>query len=345
MRCGVGAYTQRLVTALSELKDVGVTVLTDRRAAGSPQLREIEVLPVIDGWRMAELFGIAKLVRRLSPDVVHIQYPALGYSDKMPKLMPLLMRLLGIPCVQTWHEPVPGGGGLLLSIGLNVLITVRENLLTTVPLLTQMALRKVSLSLIPASSMLPAVALSDDERSEIRGRFLFNCEPLLVYYGFVAPLKGLEVLLEAVSKTRARLIMACDLFPSDDYHKSLLDRVSALGIAARTTITGFLPDRALSEIMAAADAVVLPFRDGAQPCNTSIDGAVAQGTFVLTTSLLHSGYDHEKNIYWAKPGDVDEMIAALDKFAGLRSACVPSDSKWRDIAARHLKIYRQVGGA
>jgi len=122
----------------------------------------------------------------------------------------------------------------------------------------------------------------------------------------------------------------------------LLNRIESMGIGSRITIAGFLPGEQLATLLAAADAVVLPFRDGAKDCNTSIDGAVAQGTFVLTTSVMHSGYNNEKNIYYAMPGNVDEMITAIEKYSGHRNPCMQPRAQWRNIAEQHLKIYTQV---
>jgi len=342
MRCGVGAYTQRLALALAELKDVKVTVLTDERAGPILERDGVEVLPVIRGWGITELAKVTKYVRRITPDVVHIQYPTQGYSGRMPALLPLLMRFLCKPCVQTWHEPVLGRGGGGQSIGLDVLITVREELMTKIPRLTQRALRNTRVSWIPAASLLPTVTLHDDERLKIRQQYVSDGEALLVYYGFVAPLKGIEVLLEIVAKTKAQLLMACDFQQSDSYHQSLLNLIYEMGIESRVTVVGFLPDEQLSCILAASDAVVFPFRDGALACNSTIDGAVAQGAFVLTTSLVDCGYNKDRNIYFAKPGNVEEMIASIQRYAGYRIPCKPSTSEWRSIAEQHLNIYKQL---
>jgi glycosyltransferase involved in cell wall biosynthesis len=342
VKCGVGAYTQRLACALADLNDIRVTVLTDVRAIGATEQHGVEILPVIRGWRLIELIRIAKVVKKIAPDLVHVQYPTQGYSGNMPRLMPLLMRLLGMHCVQTWHEPILGRSGLWLLIGLDVLITVREELMSSLPKFTQKALSNTKLSWIPAASILPTVSLCDDERSRLRQQYVSDDKKLLVYYGFVALLKGIEVLLEIVVKTNTKLMMACDLDPMNDYHRSLLNRISAMGIASRVVVLGFLENEELANLLAIADAVVLPFKYGAQDCNTSIDGAAAQGTFVLTTSLVHSGYKKCKNIYYAKPGNVDEMVASIEKFAGCRSLSIQSTSKWRDIAKQHLSIYKQV---
>lgn len=343
MKCGVGAYTQRLALALSELESVRVTVLTDVCAVGLPNRDGVDVLSVISCWRISELIKIARQITQLSPDIVHIQYPTQGYIGNIPTLLPLLVWLLGKRCVQTWHEPVLGRGGFWLSIGLDALITVREELMETLPWLTQKLLCRTPFFWIPAASMLPTVELSDEERSKIRHQYVSGDETLLAFYGFVSPIKGLESLLEIVDKTKVKLLLACDFNPNDTYHRSLLDSISSLNIASKVSILGFLPDEKLAKILAASDAVLLPFRDGAQACNTSIDGVVAQGTFVLTTSTVYNGYNKDKNIYYAKPGDVNEMLTAVEKFAGHHGLCKQTASKWRDIATQHLEIYKRLG--
>ncbi|RFC34918.1 MAG: Glycosyltransferase involved in cell wall bisynthesis [Candidatus Nitrotoga sp. SPKER] len=343
MKCGVGTYTQKLAMTLAESRNVKVTVLTDERASEAMERNGVEVLSVIRGWRVTELIYIAKYVMQSNPDIVHIQYPAQGYSGRMPILIPLLMCLLCKHCVQTWHEPVFNGrASLLLTVGLKVLITVREEIITSIPKFIQRALRGTRLAWIPAASMLPTVILSNEERSKIRHHYIPDNEVLLSYYGFVAPLKGIEMLFEIVAKTKAHLLMACDFQPDDDYHKSLLDKIKTMGIESYITIMGFLPEVQLASILAASDAVVFPFRDGAGPWNTSIDGAIAQGTFVLTTSLMASGYSKERNVYFAKPGNVEEMILSIQTYAGCRIPSKPPISEWRNIADQHLSIYKQL---
>ena len=342
MKCGVGAYTQRLAMALAEIEGVKVTIITDERASESQDSEGIDVLPVVSGWRIAEFLLVSKLIKRLNPDVVHIQYPAQGYSGRLAVRLPLLIRLLGKPCVQTWHEPIVGKAGLWLAMGLDSLVIVKEELMTHIPKLTRKALFGKKITWIQGASLLPTIVLSDQERLKIREQYTSGDELLLAYYGFVAPLKGLEILLEIVSKTDVQLILACDFLSDDNYHKSLLDQIEVMGIAPRVRITGFLPNEELASILAASDAVVLPFRDGARAWNTSIDAAVAQGTFVLTTSFDSEGYDTVKNIYYAKPGNTTEMISAIQKYAGMRALCKPSTSEWLSIAQKHLHIYKQL---
>ena len=326
---------------MAELQDVRVTVLTDIRATDNSRFETADVLPVIRSWGVAGLFRIAQQVKRLRPDVVHIQSPTMGYPGIVPQLLPFLIRLLGIPIVQTWHEPVPGAGGLWLSMGLDVLITVREELLTTLSAITRKALQRTPFFWIPAGCMLSTITLQENERSAIRGRYVPDGNILLIYYGFVAPLKGIEIVLQVAAATNAQLLLACDLQSENSYHRSLFDKIESMELASSVSILGFLQEKQLAKHLAAADAVVLPFRDGARECNTSVAGAAAQGTFVLTTSQTDRGYHKSKNIYYAKPGDADEMIDAINRYSGCRNdSCVASD--WDKVAEKHFEIYRTL---
>jgi glycosyltransferase involved in cell wall biosynthesis len=189
---------------------------------------------------------------------------------------------------------------------------------------------------------LPTFRLNDEARSKIRNQYVCGDELLLTFYGFVAPHKGIEVLFEIVAKTNSLLLIASDFNRGDEYHKSLLDMIRDLGIESRVKIMGFMPDDELARILAVSDAAVFPFRDGAAVWNTSIDGAAAQGVFILTTSLSINGYSESRNIYYAMPGDSREMITALHKYAGLHVLYNEPKSAWKKIAEQHIKIYSEL---
>jgi glycosyltransferase involved in cell wall biosynthesis len=342
MKCGVGAYTQRLAVALADCETTNVVVLTDMRASDFAEHEGVEVLPLIRSWRLGNIIRIARIVMRIKPDVVHFQYPTQGYNGRAAILLPALLRFLGVSCVQTWHEPMVGRSSLFLRWGLDALVSVRKDLIPWMSCSIKELQRHTKLVHIPAASLLPTIRLNDEDRSRIRTEYVEANEFLLSFYGFVAPLKGIETLFEVVARTNSKLLMACDFQRDDEYHSALLKMMRSMGIESRVRILGFLHDEQLVEILTASDAAVFPFRDGAAPWNTSIDGATVQGVFVLTTSLLKSGYYSKKNIYYAKPGNSDEMIAAIQKYAGVRSPQRESNLEWKCIADRHTEVYREL---
>lgn len=343
MKCGVGSYTQRLALALAQDRNVEVFVLTDERGGNATESYGVKIFPVIRAWGVFELIRIAKYVKQLNPDVVHIQYPTQGYRGWSPALLPLLIFFLRKPCVQTWHES--SGSvlwNLLLLVKLDRLITVRTDLISKLPRVVQLLVKKKDLILIPTTSLLPISKLTKDDIVQIRRQYVSDNEILLCFYGFIAPLKGLEMLLDIVSKMRVKLLILSDLSPEDSYHKFLLDKIVVLEIEDCVKVVGFLPDEKLASILAVSDVAIFPFKEGAESWNTSINGASSQGVFVLTTSRSYGGYNKDKNVYFAKPGNVEEMIMAIKKYAGKRSGVRPSASEWKKIADQHINIYKKL---
>src|SRR4029077_4119146 len=123
--------------------------------------------------------------------------------------------------------------------------------------------------------------------------------------------------------------------------KSILDQAECEPWAGRVTITGYLPAEEAGRILAAADAVLLPFRDGGGMWNTSIRAAISQGTFVLTTSREQQGYNSIDNAYYARPDDVADMRNALHKYIGTRNdtTSIGLHRNWDSIAQAHVALY------
>src|SRR5262245_2875383 len=108
MRCGVGDYVASLADALGRLAGTKVAVVTDRRARRAGSSSGVEVLPIANGWKVSDLRPILTTTRQWAPDVLHLQYPTQGYADRLlPWVLPLVLSVLHIPVVQTWHEHLP----------------------------------------------------------------------------------------------------------------------------------------------------------------------------------------------------------------------------------------------
>src|ERR1700737_2680434 len=107
VRCGIGDYTARLASQLASVQGMSVQGLTTKNALVRPEaVAPAEVLPLVPGWSLPSVIRSAQLIRRLAPDVVHIQYPAVGYTRSVGVLfLPLAVRLLArVPVVLTIHE-------------------------------------------------------------------------------------------------------------------------------------------------------------------------------------------------------------------------------------------------
>ncbi|MCZ6794818.1 MAG: glycosyltransferase [Planctomycetota bacterium] len=346
MRCGVGDYTDALATSLTTRRGVEVAVLSSRRVVG-PGPRDYETLDGIDRWSLGSLFGALGTIRRWRPDVVHVQYPTQGYDGALPGLLPLFVRsALGVPVLETLHEIYRGRlrFPVLQVAAASGFVVVRPHFAAGVRPWFRWLLERRPLRLVPNASVLPRVVLGEDERREVRRRHGHGDAdgPLLAYFGFLYPRRGVELLFETADPSRHRLVIVGARHPEfPEYHRRIVDLAGAGDWQGRASITGYLPGDEAARILAAADAVVLPFVDGGGRWNTSIRSAALQGTFVLTTSLEERGYVEAENVYYARPGDVEEMRSALAAHIGARRAPGAAEAQsWEDIAEAHLSFYR-----
>jgi glycosyltransferase involved in cell wall biosynthesis len=348
MKCGVGDYTAHLANALSRQVNTSVAVLTDVSASPKPSNFEFEVFPISRGWRMSDIPRIALAVRGWMPDLMHIQYPTQGYGQRyFPWLLPVFFRIAGVPVVQTWHgydsrrmtrRLLPNS---VLSGGL---IVVRPEYMDMMAPLYHWLNRRKHVKFIPNASTIPPTQLSEDERFSIRSRFCKHNSRLIVFFGFVYPDRGTELLFQVADPGQHHIAFISDLNAADGYQKSILDQAQRDPWAGSVTITGYLPAEEVGQILAAADAVVLPFKDGGGMWNTSIRAAISQGSFVLTTAREHHGYDSTDNTYYARPDDIADMRNALRTYEGRRNSTsrVALRRDWDSIAQAHLSLYETV---
>jgi glycosyltransferase involved in cell wall biosynthesis len=349
MRCGVGDYTAGLAQALAETGTINVAVLTSRLAGRSDadRLRGAEMLEPIAGWHSSGLAGALRAIRSWKPDVVHVQHPSQGYDGPLALLLATAARwLLGVPVVLTLHEPV--GVNLQVPVmaaairSATEVIVVRPDFRALVNPKVRWTIAGKPLLLIPNATTLPRVVPAAERVRTVRTRFGAGARSLVAYFGFVYPSRGVHHLFRIADPGRHCLVIVGGrLEEAAAYFEEVSARARQADWSGSCTVTGFLSADEAAEILACADAVVLPFEAGGGSWNTSLHGARLQGTFVLTTSRESRGYDERENVYYARPGDVDEMRTALAAHLGTRRepAAVPT---WEQVATGHLEAYRRA---
>jgi glycosyltransferase involved in cell wall biosynthesis len=365
MRCGVGDYTFQLALTLAKHPDIQVGVLTSNEAVAQVMPPEVDFFPTVATWGWDELMPIFRLVRDWEPDLVHIQYPTLGYGHRLlPWLLPLLLHSAKLRVVQTWHELyllkhllwskkmlgfiskgiVPGG-----------LVVVRDDYEARMQTLLRWALSNKLVHYIPNASAIPAVELDAHAREQLRRQYARPNAKIIVYFGFIYPRKRVELIFQIADPDDSHLIIIGDAFRHTDlrdtpvskqaelaqYHHCLMKIANSERWKGKVTMCGFLPAYEAARVIAAADAVVLPIVGGDGGWSTSVHGAQAQGTFVLTTSAHRHGYDIDRNTYCAGEHDIDDMRQAIKRFAGVRPASkTPAADPWKSIGESHVGLYR-----
>ncbi len=336
-RCGVADYLWHLVEEMASCADMQVAVLSScpNPAGCSNSVRHFsEHDPVTTG-------GVAQAVREFKPDIVHIQYPT---CRAISRDIPLYVRrVLRTVVVQTWHEHYDDCNqlGWRNLLGLDGVVHVREDLPRRLPVWLRLMLRRTSIY-IPNASTIPAPRMTGEQRSTIR-RGIAGDRQLVSFFGFADPNKGIDRLFELADPDRHHLLLICDLDQSTDYHR----RVRRLALAEpwhdHVTITGFLPPAEVGRLLAASDAIAFPFVTGIGSWNTSVQAALASGSFVIGTSDDKSrlGYDSSKNLALVPCGDWQAFRAGMA--AGLGRRREPDLANgWAAIVSAHKEFYAKL---
>jgi glycosyltransferase involved in cell wall biosynthesis len=353
MKCGVGDYTDRLATALSRSANFNgrIGVVSDRRASDGERDLDFDLMPIADTWRPQDAVEIIRAVRLWKPDILHFQFPGQGYGRRLlPWILPTIFHVLGYKIAQTWHEYYASwkNRGLwknlpnaLLPGGL---VVVRPNYIGNMPgFYRQITAHKLT-RFIQNASVIPPARLTQEEAIAVREEFAGGSKNVIVFFGFVYPSKGVDLLFEIADPSIDFLVLISELKNDDGYHKEIIRRINKSEWKDHVRITGFLPEMEVAEIIASADAAIFPFTDGGGEWNSSLHAAQDQGTFVLTTSKDRHGYDREHNTFYAKPGDVHELRSALREYIKTKIPVDQSEGQleWDLIAKKHLELYTAI---
>lgn len=367
MPCGVGDYTYHLAHALS-LKGVDVHVLTGadaRLLTEHTQTASIHVHPVVPGWSLRSLPIVGRVIRQVSPTVVHIQYPAkYGRANRSPtaNLLSLCakMAVARVPVVTTLHEF--GERSLLWRTRavLNVLTSDAVICVNRydVDRVTRIAPARRTVFHVPLASNVPVVPLDHTYRANVRLSLGIGPDDIVIaYFGFITPLKGFETLLLTVQRMLkaslpVKLLILGQLSPeSNSYHRQISERIDQLGIRNACLLgNAFLSPEDVSRYLQASEMAILPFVEGASDRRGSLIACLSHGLPVITTTGPDTPpeFESENSMLLVPPEDPAATTTAAIRLA--KDPCFTShiaagarrlgvQFAWDEVARRTIEIY------
>ncbi|RXK88796.1 glycosyltransferase [Chlorobaculum sp. 24CR] len=210
-------------------------------------------------------FSVARQLRRSCPDVLLVAC----WSGLLAPLLAFVRRLGGLPTVVllhnfTAHESIPGDAMLkcLLVSSSDGFLTLSRSVESELLGFSPDA-RTCSLFHPLYESQAPAPSGADARRR----LGLPEDAPVLLFFGYVREYKGLDTLLEAMAAVvrelpAARLMVAGEFFLDSSRFR---EEARRLGIERAVVFReGYVPAGEVATLMAAADAVVLPYRSATQ---------------------------------------------------------------------------------
>ncbi|HSP39185.1 MAG TPA: glycosyltransferase [Frankiaceae bacterium] len=213
------------------------------------------------------------------------------------------------------------------------------------------------------------VAYPGDRMAARRELGLAADVPLVAFFGFVHPVKGLRYLIEAVAALRASSapglrIVAVGGWRSlawpDEEADAFIDELRGLAADAglpdeALTFTGFADEEAASRWLRAADLAALPFTHGITAKSGSLLTCWAHGLPVVATEPP-DGPDEDAvgAVLPARPRDAATLRTALgrllqDEAERTRLAAVGAERMagrtWAAVATAHAALYDEVLGS
>jgi glycosyltransferase involved in cell wall biosynthesis len=352
--CGVGDYTSRLAEALA---DRGHQV-------------HVVVLPAGIGRRR-----LRASLRQLGGDVVHLQYPSVGSGRSLSPLALLGgLRALRRPTVVTLHEF--SAAHPLRRVMAAALATVAQQVVATTQH-ERLRLRRLPWVPVPHTALIPigsnillgsAWANSMGARGPLPGghacaaghcRRDSSIEDDLgaprfdvVYFGLLAPGKGIEAFLELAALSSRRrsghnfAVIGGWPDAAEHYVASLRRRTAELPVSW----TGPLGAKTVSVLLGQAGVAYLPFRDGASERRGSLLAALEHGLPAITTRGDDLSPDLAAAVRLAS--GATEAMDVVDRLLGSDSSerqrladagrAYVAGRSWPHIAARHEQLYRRL---
>jgi glycosyltransferase involved in cell wall biosynthesis len=335
---GVGQYGWNVVQGLAGTGAFSaITVLAPQAAApdpaGGPALNGL--VRVRPAWARDDLLAGARLVHALRaarPDVVwfNLGYTVFGASrpvNFLGLLAPYLARQLGVPLVTTLHQvfdftppsSIGAKNGHLTSFGAR---TATRLLLRAGTVCVTLARYQAALRAHYGVSNVHHIPHGAYVRPEALPHPGTPPEDIL-FFGSLAPFKGLEILLDAFARLQRQRPQATLTIAGSDhprfpgYRDDLRRAAQVLNGAAPTGVRwlGALPEAELRGLFAQARVVALPYL-ATTGASSVLYRAAAFGRPVVASNLSDlraASQDEQLALDYVPPADPVALAAALEK--------------------------------
>ncbi len=178
--------------------------------------------------------------------------------------------------------------------------------------------------------------------------------PLVLFFGYIRPYKGLRYLLEALSMVRqripARLLVVGEFYEKQEPYRDL---VSQLGLTdAVRFVDRYIANEEVEQFFAASDLVVLPYISATQSGIVQIAIAFDRPVIVTDVGGLPEAVIEGETGFVVPPGDPGALSTAISRFfeEGWASKMEPrirehkGKFSWRSFADAVEELVEKVPG-
>lgn len=187
-------------------------------------------------------------------------------------------------------------------------------------LVTEFTVRPERVMVIPfgINNAVPNTSLTAQEAKQKLG--IRREEKVILFFGRIAPYKGLEFLVHAFAQLAAqskdyRLVIAGRPDRCDEYWSGVQAQIQSLGLGDRITVNaGFIPDSEVEVYFKAADALILPYRDIYQSGVLFLAQSFGLPVLAANVGSLKDDIEEGKTGFVFRPEDAPDLAATVDRY-------------------------------
>ena len=388
-RCGIAAYSRDLITALEQVPGIDVEVVPivegcqprefyadQARRLNAPDLDVVHIQHEYSFWGSifplrSQPIAIAGIALHLASGARSSTFLSFKQMIKTPLVVTVHTTLsvagafeAGAVALRSQGKAIPPHWRAIRKLTLNnrrfCESVERLPFLADATIVhTDEARRLLNSRNLPKVTVIPAgipeafPALTEGE--SFRHLHGLGGRRILTIFGYIAPMKGYELALDALRALPGDVSLVIAGGPrtseSEPYAQALSESVARQGLADRVVMTGYVDDVAVAEVMAATDLVLAPHTVATGSYSVAI--ALAHGKPILASDqacfreLVERGASVE-TFPLSDPGQLAERASqllddrpSLNRLAARAPAYAAAES-WRCVAMRTAAVYREV---
>ncbi|MBR5377271.1 MAG: glycosyltransferase [Lachnospiraceae bacterium] len=332
---GISHYTGLLVKALKKKYDVctisysmqypRILFRKDQKDHDNDSFKVEDTEYLLNTALIPNIIKTAGYINSLSPDLVIVQWWHPYFSPCYNILLKRIRSKILLVCHNVFpHERFPFDRALTSSVMKKADFYILHSSKEAEELKSVVPDAKYAVNMHPTYD---AFKMEDETDGQVKesGRLLF--------FGFVRPYKGLDVLLEAMRLLPdvVGLDVVGDFADSSMKYRAMID---SYNLKERVSIReGYVPDREVQKYFSGCDAVVLPYIEATQSGIAQIAYGFGKPVISTTAGGLSEVVLDGKTGVLCRPSDPDDLAAAIKRFYELKGS-VDFEANIREDAGR-----------
>lgn len=357
--CGVADGINLLSKYLIDESAIDIHIITTKgyNTVEYPS-KHLSIHDVVKSWGISAYFPITRALRKIKPDVIHIQFPTNEYRKNLfIYFFVILARLKGYKVISTIHEysynRLVSKLSLLPVILFSNIILVPDSRFKNEINHSHLLLTQ-RIEIIPIAPNIPASTLDNEGKLALKKQLGIKVNDIVLsFFGHIndnklfLPLLLSIQMLEESYQTHSKLYVITKMNLDNPNHKALVDQVNRMNLSEKVIFTGYLPKEDVANYLSIADYVVLLYRTGISPRNATFLSATCQQVKIITTP--NPNYTPPYKYTYIVKNDahiVDQLCKVMQQNNNTSVEGINGknlfDSSWRKFARKHLSIYRRL---